>query len=81
MTRLFGIRDTVLGAGALVSLNREQPEVDWVRMGAVADTADAAIAVVCREELGTKGMAGTLGVAVPAAALGWKASFGIARDR
>ena len=41
LIRLFGIRDVVLGAGALVSLNGEPPDARWVQFGAIADTADA----------------------------------------
>jgi len=75
--RAFGIRDTVLGAGTLVSLNRDQPDTTWVKAGAAADTADAVVALVCREELGPAFVIPTLAIAGPAAALGWKASFGL----
>ena len=77
LIRLFGIRDVVLGAGALVSLNEEPPDARWVQFGAIADTADAVAATVFREELGTVSTVATLGLAVPAAALGWKAALGL----
>src|SRR3954453_1370473 len=49
--RAFGSRDTVLGAGALVSLNRAEPDSTWVKAGAVADTIDAVTAIAFRDEL------------------------------
>lgn len=79
MLRAFGIRDVVLGAGALASLNADEPDPDWVRMGAVADSADAVTALAFRKELGTQGLIATLSLAVPAAALGWKSSMGLGR--
>lgn len=77
MTRAFGIRDIVLGSGALVSLASERPDPTWVTMGAVADTADAVTAVLFRKELGGSALAATLGLALPAAAAGWRASNGL----
>jgi len=77
MARAFGIRDIVLGAGALRSLSEPEPDSSWVRMGAVADTSDIVAAVVWRKELGPMGTASTLALAVPAAAGGWKAASGL----
>jgi hypothetical protein len=71
MARAFGIRDVVLGVGAVLELTEEEPDGRWVTMGAVADSCDAVAAVVWREELGPAGVASTLGLAVPAAAGGW----------
>ncbi len=85
MCRAFGIRDAVLGAGALLELavddEDSEPETRWVTMGAVADTSDAVAALVWRKELGWAGLASTWGLAIPAAALGWKASMGLRRAR
>lgn len=78
MSRAFGIRDIVLGAGALRSLSEPEPDATWVRMGAVADTSDAVAALVWRSELGAAGTVATLALAVPAAAGGWTASAGLA---
>ena len=39
----------VLGAGALVSLDEDDPDPAWVRFGAIADTADAAVVLACRD--------------------------------
>jgi hypothetical protein len=77
--RAFGTRDTVLGAGTLISLNRPDPDTTWVKMGAVADTVDAATAIAFREELTPAFVVPTLAIAGPAAALGWKAVLGLGR--
>lgn len=74
MIRAFGIRDIVLGAGALNALNNGQDEATWVKAGAVADTADAITAVAFARELGGASTAATLSLAVPAAGLGWFAA-------
>lgn len=77
--RAFGVRDAVLGGGALVSLNRAEPDAAWVQAGAIADTADAAVALAMHKELGAAFVAPTLAIAAPAAALGWKASLGLGK--
>jgi len=77
MARAFGIRDIVLGLGALRTLQQAEPDASWVRMGAVADTSDAVAAVIWHKELGFSGAASTLALAVPAAAGGWKAASGL----
>lgn len=79
MIRAFGIRDMVLGGGALVSLNDDHPDTRWVEFGALADTADAVTAVVFRDELGPTFTVATLSLAAPASLLGWKAAFGLRR--
>jgi hypothetical protein len=77
MARAFGIRDMVLGLGALKSLSEPEPEPTWVKMGALADTSDAVAAVVWHKELGGLGTVSTLALAVPAAAGGWAAASGL----
>jgi hypothetical protein len=77
LARAFGIRDLVLGLGALRSLSGPEPDVSWVQMGAIADSCDAVAAVVWRDELGVAGTVSTLALAVPAAAGGWKAVQGL----
>ena len=77
MVRAFGIRDTVLGAGALAALADGNDEVRWVAIGALADTADLTTAVVRRDELGGRNFAATVSLALPAAALGWKSVRGL----
>jgi hypothetical protein len=85
MCRAFGIRDAVLGAGALLELavddEDDTSEARWVTMGAVADTSDAVAALLWRKELGWSGFLSTWGLAIPAAAGGWKASIGLRRGR
>jgi hypothetical protein len=77
--RAFGIRDTVLGAGAYLALTEDDDEVAarWVQMGAVADTLDAATAVAFGRDIGRQSRWITLAIAVPAAALGWKSLGGL----
>jgi hypothetical protein len=71
MCRAFGIRDVVLGAGALTA---SADEVDhWVTWGAIADSCDAVAALIWRRELGPALTATTLALAVPAATGGWLA--------
>jgi hypothetical protein len=81
MCRAFGIRDAVLGAGALLELSVDDddtaPETRWVTMGAIADTSDAVAALVWRKELGWSGVLSTWGLAVPAAAAGFTAARGL----
>lgn len=78
--RAFGVRDAVLGAGALVSLSDEgSTDTSWVKMGALADTGDVAITLVMREELGPKLAVPTLAIAGPAAILGWKSALGLGK--
>ncbi len=77
LARAFGIRDVVLGLGAIRSLSEPEPDAAWVRMGAVADTSDAVAAIVWRDELGVAGTVSTLALAVPAAVGGWKAASGL----
>lgn len=79
LARAFGIRDVVLGVGAIMELTEEEPDGRWVAYGAAADTCDAVAAVVWRDELGTAGAAATLALAVPAAAGGWWSAIGLRR--
>jgi hypothetical protein len=39
--RMAGIRDIVLGVGAITSLKEQTQDAEWVGMGAVADAGDA----------------------------------------
>jgi hypothetical protein len=77
MIRAFGIRDVVLGGGALVDLNSDEGAPQWVMAGAIADSSDIAAAVAFRDELGTRSLVATLALAVPAAALGWKSALSL----
>lgn len=67
MGRAFGVRDVILGTGALLSLADDpRAATRWVEMGAAADALDIANAVVFRKELGAVGIAGVAALAVPA---------------
>lgn len=77
MIRAFGIRDIVLGGGAVVALSTDNGAKGWVAAGAVADSADALTACVFNKELGVAGTAATLSLAVPAAAMGWASAAGL----
>jgi hypothetical protein len=53
LARVFGIRDLVLGAGTLAALHRNDGSAaQWVGFAAMADGADALLAVVKPSELG-----------------------------
>jgi hypothetical protein len=41
LTRMLGIRDIVLGVGAITTLKERTQDAEWVSMGAVADGVDA----------------------------------------
>ncbi len=77
LARGLGIRDVVLGTGALVELSDPEPDARFVTAGAVSDTADAAAAVLWRRELGPVGVVSVLALVVPTAVGGWKASAGL----
>jgi hypothetical protein len=81
MCRAFGIRDVVLGAGALRELAGDDPgaAARWVEMGAVADSTDTVAALVWRRELGWSGTLATWALAVPAALAGFRAAAGLRR--
>lgn len=72
LTRAFGVRDLVLGAGTFLALQARGPlAVPWVEVSAAADSLDAANAIVFRKELDSPGFGITLAVAVPASVAGW----------
>jgi hypothetical protein len=64
--RIFGIRDAVLGAGALMAPDEDQARA-WFTAGAVADGCDLVAALGGRKLLGTKGAATATVVAGSAA--------------
>ncbi|MGK2950000.1 MAG: hypothetical protein ACSLFP_15615 [Acidimicrobiales bacterium] len=68
--RVFGIRDAVLGIGALVAPDAEQARA-WYVAGAVADTCDLVAAAGGRRHLGGKGALVASLVAASAAGAGW----------
>lgn len=75
MVRAFGVRDLVLGAGALVALDADgDAGIRWVEAGAVADSLDTVNALLFARELEPSGTAATLALAVPASLGGWWSS-------
>lgn len=44
--RLVGVRDLVLGVGAITTLKEQTMDAEWVGMGALADAVDGAAALV-----------------------------------
>ena len=44
--RIVGIRDVVLGVGAITTLKEHTMDAEWVGMGAVADAVDGVVALV-----------------------------------
>lgn len=57
LARIFGIRDFMLGTGALVALlNESDAATGWVAAGAASDAADSVATLVWRDELGNKAL-------------------------
>jgi hypothetical protein len=77
--RMTGIRDLVLGVGAITTLKEQTMDAEWVGMGALADGADALI-LFASPGLGPRARAGAL-VAAAAGAVGLLASRAIADSR
>jgi len=44
--RLVGVRDLVLGVGAITTLKEHTMDAEWVGMGAVADAVDGAVSLL-----------------------------------
>lgn len=80
LTRLFGIRDAVLGAGAVIALTNESDSAaGWVAAGAVADTADFVTATVFSEDLESMAPVAA-GIAAVAGLAGWVSLPGVRRS-
>ena len=75
MTRAFGVRDLVLGAGTFLAVTHDgEAAVRWVELSAAADALDVANAAAFHRELGRSGVLTTFAIAVPAALGGWLAA-------
>jgi hypothetical protein len=48
LVRLVGIRDLVLGIGAITTVKEHTMDAEWVGMGAVADAVDGVVALAER---------------------------------
>ena len=46
LLRLVGVRDLVLGIGAITTLKEHTMDAEWVGMGAVADAVDGAVSLL-----------------------------------
>jgi hypothetical protein len=46
LLRLVGVRDLVLGVGAITTLKEGTLDAEWVGMGAVADAVDGAVSLL-----------------------------------
>lgn len=56
LVRTIGIRDLVVGAGALAALRRDAPAARlWVQSGLVSDVADVLLALSSYRQLGARG--------------------------
>jgi hypothetical protein len=51
LARGLGIRDALLGAGALLALVERQPARRWIQAGALSDAVDAAITLAAVERI------------------------------
>jgi hypothetical protein len=49
LTRIAGVRDVVLGVGALTSVKEQTQGPEWLSMGAVADGVDALVTLFLRD--------------------------------
>jgi hypothetical protein len=46
LLRLVGVRDLVLGVGAITTVKEDTMSAEWVGMGAVADAVDGVVALI-----------------------------------
>jgi hypothetical protein len=79
LLRLVGIRDLVLGVGAITTLKEETMDAEWVGMGAAADAVDGIVTLVT-PGLGARARVMSL-VGGGAAAVGLLASRSLADAR
>lgn len=70
MARGLGARDLAIGVGQLVALDGDRDVDPWLDAGVAADAADATAALLGRAELPPKAVAGTVAIALGAAAAG-----------
>jgi hypothetical protein len=68
--RLVGIRDAILGAGALAALQNDEPAGRWAAYGAAADAGDALAVLLAYRHLPNRKRFGLLSLAVSGAATG-----------
>ncbi len=77
--RLVGVRDLVLGIGAITTLKEQTMDAEWVGMGAVADAVDGVVSLATPGLLRRSRLVSLVGGAT--AAVGLLASRKIADER
>jgi hypothetical protein len=70
LARMLGARDTVLGLGVVIALDRGAPVRGWLEACAVADIVDLAACVIARDEIPQATYVGTAALAGGAALAG-----------
>lgn len=70
LARGLGARDLAIGVGTLVTLDGDGDVEPWMDAAAAADTADAAAALLTRQDVDGKVVAGTAVVALGSALAG-----------
>jgi hypothetical protein len=79
LLRLVGIRDLVLGIGAITTLKEHTMDAEWVGMGALADAVDGVVSLVTPGLTPRARVVSLVGGG--AAAVGLIASRGLADER
>lgn len=80
LARGLGARDLAIGVGTLVALDGDRDVDPWLDASIAADAADATAALLAREHLDAGPLAGTVVVALGAAAAGWALKKALAED-
>jgi hypothetical protein len=79
LLRMVGVRDLVLGVGAITTLKEHTQDAEWVGMGAIADAVDSVVMLIT-PGLGIRSRFGAL-VGGSAAVAGYQASRALADER
>lgn len=72
--RALGIRDLLLGFGAIDALDNNQAAASWVQVGAMADLGDAAMTILAFGDLPWRSRIGLLAMGVGSAIVGFRAA-------
>jgi hypothetical protein len=79
LVRLVGIRDLVLGVGAITTVKEHTMDAEWVGVGAVADAVDGVVALAARGRPARSRLIALMGGG--AAVVGTLAARALADDR
>jgi hypothetical protein len=79
LVRLVGIRDVILGVGAITTVKEHTMDAEWVGMGAVADAVDGVVALAATGLPARSRLIAVVGGA--SAVVGMLAARGLADDR